>query len=251
MSRIKSMGLMACAAMLLNACAAYPPEEDPVLIKLNELDRRLTAIERVIQNESLVDLMSRVEDQNTELSALRGQVEELAFTSENTAERQRELYLDLDQRLQRLEQGGAAASSAGGGSGSLPVPNGSARDNYQAAFELLKEGRYEQAANAFSQFLETYPDSNLADNAQYWLAESYYVTQQYRKALPAFEKVVTQYPDSRKVPDALLKIGYCNYELGEWNDARAALSRVSSDYADTTAARLAQQRLERMQSEGR
>jgi TolA-binding protein len=52
------------------------------------------------------------------------------------------------------------------------------------------------------------------------------------------------------VPDALLKMGYCNYELERWNDARAALARVQADYPETTAARLAEQRLKRMDSEG-
>ncbi len=103
---------------------------------------------------------------------------------------------------------------------------------------------------AFRQFLVSYPDSELADNAQYWLAESYYVTQQFEQALSSFETVIDDHPRSRKVPDALLKMGYCNYELERWNDARAALARVQADYPETTAARLAEQRLKRMESEG-
>ncbi len=134
--------------------------------------------------------------------------------------------------------------------GQLPLPGGSDRDNYQAAFELLKEQRYEPAAMAFKQFLVTYPDSELADNAQYWLAESYYVTQKFDEALAAFELVITTFPRSRKVPDALLKMGYCNYELKAFASARDALVRVQSDYPETTAARLAGQRLSRMEEEG-
>ena len=134
--------------------------------------------------------------------------------------------------------------------GQLPVPGGSDRDNYQAAFELLKEQRYEPAAMAFEQFLVTYPDSELADNAQYWLAESHYVTQMFDRALAEFEVVISKFPRSRKVPDALLKVGSCNYELKDWAAARAALSRVQSEYPDTTAARLAGQRLTRMEEEG-
>jgi tol-pal system protein YbgF len=135
--------------------------------------------------------------------------------------------------------------------GQLPVPGGSDRDNYQAAFELLKEQRYEPAALAFQQFLVSFPDSQLADNAQYWLAESYYVTDQFDNALRQFEVVINDYPRSRKIPDALLKIGYSNYELERWEDARGALSRVQAEYPDTTAARLAEQRLTRMDDEQR
>jgi len=132
----------------------------------------------------------------------------------------------------------------------LPVSGGSDRDYYQAAFELLKERRYEPAASAFEQFLARFPDSELANNAQYWLAESYYVTQQYDLALSEFETVIGSFPDSRKVPDALLKTGYCNYELERWDDARRSLTRVQTQYADSTAARLAGQRLQRMDEEG-
>jgi len=115
---------------------------------------------------------------------------------------------------------------------------------------LLKEQRYEPAAMAFEQFLVTYPDSELADNAQYWLAESHYVTQKFDAALGAFQVVIGQFPRSRKVPDALLKVGYCNYELKRWDAARDSLRRVQGEYPETTAARLAGQRLERMEEEG-
>jgi tol-pal system protein YbgF len=134
--------------------------------------------------------------------------------------------------------------------GQLPIPGGSDRDNYQAAFELLKEQRYEPAALAFQQFLVAFPDSELADNAQYWLAESHYVTQQFEQALGEFRVVIETFGSSRKVPDALLKMGYCNYELKRWDAARGSLTRVQRDYPETTAARLAGQRLERMDEEG-
>ncbi len=253
MNRILRAAAVSGLAALAAACATVPPEQDPVLLKLNELDRRLAAVERVVQNDSLVTLVTRVDALQQENAELRGMVEELAHAGESTGERQRELYLDLDQRLQRLEQAGAGSVVDGAPlkPGQLPVPSGSERDNYQAAFELLKDGRYDEAATAFQQFLQSYPKSELADNAQYWLAESFYVTQKYAKALPAFETVVSSYPRSGKVPDALLKIGYCNYELKRWDAARSALSRVRAEYPDTTAARLAIQRLERMDNEKR
>ncbi len=234
----------------LAGCVTTPPQEDPVLIKLAEIERRLVSLERVVQNDSLVNLVTNVDGLQQDMNQLRGQVEELAFSAESTTKRQRDLYLDLDKRIQSIEKGGAVSTTTTG-RGGLLVPGGSDEGNYRAAFELLKEGNYEQAAVAFNQFLTTYPNSGLADNAQYWLAESYYVSQKYDAALPAFERVVNGFPDSAKVPDALLKIGYCNYELKNWADARTALARVEADYSDTTAARLASQRLARMRSENR
>ncbi len=235
-----------------------PQADDPVLVKLNELERRLGALERMLASGSLIDLTVQTDELQQQTRELQGRIETLEHDATASVERQRELYADLDMRIQNLER--VALGSTGrlsvldGGSlapGQLPVPSGSDRDNYQAAFELLKEQRYEPAVMAFQQFLVSYPDSQLADNAQYWLAESYYVTQQYDLALDEFEKVISNYATSRKVPDALLKVGYCNYELQRWNAARRALGRVQADYPDTTAARLAEQRLKRMDSDGR
>jgi tol-pal system protein YbgF len=243
--------------LLLAGCSVLtPPAEDPVLIKLDEMDRRLQAIERVVQNQSLVNMSQQLSTLERRVDELAGIAEETEYNASTTSERQRELYADLDARIQGLEAALQARSSVNvldGGPlspGQLPVPGGSDRDNYQAAFELLKEQRYEPAAMAFKQFLVTYPDSELADNAQYWLAESFYVTQQFEEALASFKTVIDVYPRSRKIPDALLKMGYCNYELERWDDARGALSRVQEDYPETTAARLADQRLKRMGTEG-
>lgn len=250
--------LLLTPAFALGGCTLFEtqPDEDPVLVKLDDLDRRMQAIERVVQNQSLVNLTQQVSAMERRDSELQGQVESLEYESETTAGRQRQLYADLDARIQVLEESLQARESRSvmdGGTlspGQLPVPEGSDRDNYQAAFELLKEQRYEPAAMAFQQFLVAYPDSELADNAQYWLAESHYVTQMFDEALAEFEVVITKFPESRKVPDALLKMGYCSYELEQFDVARTSLERVTSEYPETTAARLAGQRLERMDDEG-
>lgn len=252
---------LACLATLaVSGCLMVPPEEDPVYLKQVDIDNRLVRVEKIIDNQGLTNLMSQLEQLQRETAALRNEVETLRHEAEQATERQRQQYSDIDQRLQVIEQRASAQARADanrpvleGGSlapGELPVPGGNERANYQAAFELLKQGRYDQASLAFRQFLAAFPDSNLSDNAQYWLAESHYVTQKYREALPEFEAVLKNYPQSRKIPDALLKIGYCNYELKRYEAARKALTTVVQNYAETTAARLAGQRLEVMASEG-
>ena len=248
--------LLLAPTLALGGCALLQPTEDPTAARLDELERRMQAIERVVQNQSLVNMTQQVAAVERQGDEMQGRVETLEHHSETTADRQRQLYADLDARIQELESSMSARNAVGvmeGGTlapGQLPMPSGSDRDNYQAAFELLKDGRYEQAGMAFEQFLVTYPDSELADNAQYWLAESHYVTQNFDRALTEFQTVIDSYPRSRKVPDALLKMGYCNYELKSWDDARASLARVQADYPETTAARLAGQRLKRMEEEG-
>lgn len=236
----------------LTGCASTPPEQDPVVQKLTELDSRLLRIERVLANQSLLDLSQRIEAAQAETRTLRGQLDELQHQVSRTQEQQRELYGDVDRRIAALEGSGAPAAAASSTRPSgLPVPQGDDRANYQAAFDLLKDGKYEQAISGFSQFLATFPTSTLADNAQYWLGEAHYVTKQYPEALRDFRTILEKYPDSRKTPDALLKIGYCNYELKNWAEARSALGQVVQRFGDTTAARLASQRLAKMDSEGR
>lgn len=255
---IKRSILPLVMAVVLSGCSLLqpPPSEDPVLIRLADMERRLQTIERVMDNQSLVQLSQQVSALERRADQLQGSAETLQYNSEDTAERQRQLYADLDSRIQELErrlQARGGNSVLDGGTlppGQLPVPGGSDRDNYQVAFELLKEERYDMAAVAFKQFLLEFPDSELVDNAQYWLAESYYASDSFEQALRDFQVVIDEYPRSSKVPDALLKMGFCNYNLKRWDAARATLSRVQADYPETTAARLAGQYLTRMESEG-
>lgn len=262
MNNFKPLALMAAllAAGVLAAGCALPPEEDPVLLKLDELDQRVASIERVVRNESLLQIAAELETLRTEVRELRGNVDALQHEAEGAATRQRDQYLDLDQRLQSLERrtrGGEPLSAAPGDGpepgvvGALPAVGGDESANYQAALELLRQGRYPQAEAAFTQFLADFPESELSDNARYWLAETHYVNREFETALAGFQGVIENYPNSRKVPDALLKAGYCQYELERWDDARSSLEAVVEQFPDSTAARLASQRLERMRAERR
>jgi tol-pal system protein YbgF len=238
------------ASALFSGCATTPPEQDPVVQRLTEMDSRLLRLERVLANQSLLDLSQRIEAAQAETRALRGELDELQHAVQKTQDSQREMYNDVDRRVTALEGGGGAAPAAAGANApGLPVPQGDDRANYQAAFDALKDGKYDEAVNGFKHFLTTFPTSPLADNAQYWLGEAHYVMKQYPDALRDFKTVIEKYPDSRKIPDALLKIGYCNYELKNYPEARSALGQVVSRYGDTTAARLAGQRLTKMESE--
>ena len=248
----------AASILMLSGCTLLQPApaEDPVLVKLDQLERRLESIERIVNNESLVQLSQQVSTLERRADQLQGDAEILRYDAEETADRQRLLYADIDARIQSLESSLQARGSGyvlDGGTlppGQLPIPEGSDRDNYQVALELLREERYDMAATAFRQFLVAFPNSELADNAQYWLAESYYASNKFEQALQDFEAVINDHPRSRKVPDALLKMGYCNYSLKRWAAARVTLTRVQADYPETTAARLAGQYLQRMDSEG-
>lgn len=120
------------------------------------------------------------------------------------------------------------------------------RAQYQEAFGLLKQSRYDQAIRRFTEFLSAHPDSDYSDNAQYWLAEAYYVTRDFEPALDEYRKLVNNYPDSQKLTHGLLKIGYTLQELGRPDEAKQQLQDLIEKHPGTTAARLAEERLQRM-----
>jgi len=122
--------------------------------------------------------------------------------------------------------------------------------DYQQAFNTLMDRRYDEAQQAFRLFLNSYPRSTLADNAQYWLAEANYVTRDFDGALTEFGKVIQDYPSSPKVSDAMLKIGYIQYEKKEWGAARGTLENLTRRYPSSTASQLAKKRLDKLQREG-
>ena len=227
----------------LAGCAMTVKEDDPYAVKVRQMEQRLTTIDRVLDSQSLVQMMGRVEELQNEVRTLRGEVETLRHDLDGVRQRQRDIYLDLDQRLQVLE----SATSANGSQGA----SGNDRDAYQAAFALLREARYEEAKQAFERFLENYPQSALVPNAWYWLGEVNYVNKNFETAVDQFRKVVDEFPQSTKAPDAWLKLGYCHYELGQWDKAKEALRAVAQRYPEHPAAGLANERLERMTREGR
>jgi tol-pal system protein YbgF len=249
--RASIWGFVCLAGWALAGCASTPPEEDPVHIKLNDLDTRLARIERVVSNQSLLDMANQVESLRNDVRAMRNDVDVLSHSLESSRKQQKDLYSDLDARLKAVEaRGGGAAAAAGAPAGAGDVQSADAdKGAYQAAFDLLKAGQYDRAIAGFQAFLSTYPNSALADNAQYWLGEAYYVNKQFPESLAAFQRVVEKFPGSRKLPDALLKIGYCDYELKDYSAARSALEQVPAKFPDSASARLAQQRLEKMAAE--
>ena len=231
-------------AVLTNGCAQAPVNgayQNPQASVQNPSMRS--------NEQGIMEIVRQLDDLQRQVAQMQGSLEDLDYKSQSTQDRQRSLYIDLDDRLQDLERSISALNSMNIVDedeillGELPVPGGTDQENYQAAFELLKEQEYELASLAFIRFLSSFPGSSLIDNAQYWLSESYYAANQFQLALDQFTKVIENYPRSRKVSDALLKIGYCHFELGDWNQARYVFEKIQNDYPDSTVAKLAEQRI--------
>lgn len=210
--------------------------------RIETLEGRMEAVERKLDSQAFIEMARQLENQETEIRRLRGEVERLQYELDRAEARQKDQYVDLDARLKAAETTAAAAATAGV-PGAAPA---SPEAEYQAAINLLREGQYDPAAAAFRDFLAKYKDHELASNALYWLGESHYVRRDYPAALAAFEGVLRDYPGARKSPDALLKAGYCQQELKRYDSARATLARLMRDYPDSSAAAEAEARLKRL-----
>jgi len=239
--------------------------------------------------EQMVDMVLQIQQLQDELRMLRGQIEEQTHQIATLKSRQRDQYLDLDQRISELSSmrmstnpANPATSAVSVTPGYIPpaedvpeirtedrepsavtglaTPQSQARtaavtpqaeqEMYNNALKSVTDLRYADAAEEFQAFQQAYPQSDLADNAQYWLGESYYVTRNYEIALEAFQELLVKYPQSAKQPDTLLKIGYTHYELKQWDLARAALTQLKEQYPNTSFAHLAENRLDSMRVEG-
>jgi tol-pal system protein YbgF len=232
---------------------------------------RLDSIERKLDSRGLMEMSNRIEQMQRDIQQLRGDIEVQAHTLEEIQRRSREQYLDIDRRLQQVETGLTGAPPVQsttdttvvppvpvtGQPPSVPAPTpapapagAGERADYDTALAILREGRYAEATQAFNAFLANYPSSEYADNASYWLGETYYVNRDFKGALAAFNGLVDNYPNSPKASDSLLKMGYIYYEQKDWVASRQALETVVSDYPGTTATRLAHDRLLRMTKEG-
>lgn len=123
-----------------------------------------------------------------------------------------------------------------------PSAAATAQRDYEDAWKWLrkKDDRgaidYRGAIEQFKKFLGKHPDSNLADNAQYWIGESYYALQNFDQAIVEFDLVRKDYPKSDKVPAAWLKIGYSFAELGNRVDARLFLQEVINRFPQSKEA---------------
>lgn len=231
------------------------------------LTQRIERLERIIQGQGLVSLLSRVDQLQNEVQRLNGDNEALQHKLEQMQRRQRELYIDLDERIQAQANASAvpttpviasdsastavpaapaetAAAATTGEPTPVAVENGEAA--YQAALQTLRSGQYEQAVAAFTEFPKTYPQSSYLPNAYYWKGEAHLVLADYDNAVNSFQTVLDSYPDSQKVPDAMLKKGFAQFSLGKVDESKATLTTVIQQYPTTSAARLAKVKLERI-----
>jgi len=241
-----------------------------------QLEDRIAALEQQLKAQGLVEMFGAVEQLKADLARMRGQIEVLTHELAEAQKRQRDLYVDLDSRMRKLETAGAqppaAAAPAGAAAGVPPAAGGPAapvaatpavaanagaappaaapaadpaaeQREYDAALEQFKRADYPGAIASFGAFVKARPKSPLAPSAQYWIGNAQFARRDYRAAIAAQRQLVQQYPDSAKVPDAMLNIASAQGELNENAAARRTLEELIAKYPASEAAAKAKQRL--------
>jgi tol-pal system protein YbgF len=232
-------------ALALGGCATSP-EEDPVYIRMNDLDARVQRIERVLTNQSLLELAQRLDALQADVRTIRGEVELLQNQTEGGKTQTRNLYGDLEKRLAALETLGGVGGAPAAGATPVPVSGASEQAAYDAGMAALRAGSYDKAVSTFREVVTNYPHGDLAPNAQFWMGESYYTKGDLESAVTAYRKVLADWPDSRKAPDAMVKLGFSLSDLKRTGEARTTLEEVVRKYPGTNAAQLASDRLKRL-----
>lgn len=230
---------------------ALQQENQQLQQKLKAMDERVTKLDATLRSQGLLDLLQSVEAMKNDMAKLRGQIEVNTYNIDTTQKRQKDLYVDLDNRLRKLERVDGPAPSATPAPGASPAPatpavaSDPAAENrtYESAFNLFKIGNYQAAIAGFQNFLKTYPASPLAANAQYWIGNSYSALKDYKSAIAQQQKLIHTYPSSPKVPDALLNIASSQAELGDKDSAKKSLEEIVAKHPLSPAADTAKKRL--------
>jgi len=117
---------------------------------------------------------------------------------------------------------------------------------YDSAYQDFVKGQYALAQQGFAQYLQLLPESDLADNAQYWIGECNYSQKKYNEAVQAFQIVITQYAAGEKVPAAMLKMSYAQIALGKTQTAKENLEALIRRFPQSNEANLARTRLQEL-----
>jgi tol-pal system protein YbgF len=221
------------------------------------IDERLSKMETAVagatDRSAVLELASSIEALRGDIAKMRGQLEVAANQIETADKRQKDLYLDIDTRIRKLEEAReqAAAAAAAAAAAQPPAQPAQPAESqqagemraYQAALDQFKLGNYSLAVSAMQGFLVTYPSSALAPNAQYWIGMAHSGQRDYKNAIAAQRKLLAAWPESDKAPDALLSIASSQETMGDRRNAQKTLQEVIARYPKSSAAASAKQRL--------
>ncbi|HYG61207.1 MAG TPA: tol-pal system protein YbgF, partial [Thermoanaerobaculia bacterium] len=206
-------------------------------------------------------LLKTEADMQVKLQEVSTQIDELQARLEDTNDRLAQLSQQIAATNQELRTfrntQPAPVTDPGMGGGTSPIggqppqtlPGGAGGGSadpkalYDAAYNDYLKGNYDLSVRQFEEYLANFPGTELADNATYWIGESYYRQKRFRQAIDQFDEVLRQYPRSDKAAGAVLKKGYAHIELGERTQGVTQLRGVIRQHPNSDEAKLARQRL--------
>ena len=220
---------------------------------MQAIETKLADLGRRVENLNLAAQSHDNSRLNDGMRSLHGEVENLRYLIENSTKRSQELYVDLDKRMQALESSGRLTrltidNQTAAPSGSPATATPEEETAYLKVFESLKASKHDEAIAGFQDILTKWPNGRYADNALYWIGESYYAKKDFNAALQSFQSVLDRHPNSLKAPDALFKLGLTQQQLGQADSARDSLNKVIQTYPNSSAAALARTRLEQLKT---
>lgn len=223
----------------------------------NEFNGRVSKLEAGARAQ--LELADQIELLKTEIARLRGENEVLSNDLANAIKRQKDFYVDLDNRLRKLEPHADAAAAAPQPATAAPAaapaaavappvtaadPAAESRD-YEAALTQLRGGKYKEAATGFIGFIRRHPGSSFQPSAHFWAASSLYQLKDNAAAAEYYAKVANQWPDDNRAPDALLGLASAQQAQGDAKAATRSLERLAAKYPSSSAAQIARQRLKK------
>ncbi|KDA54241.1 hypothetical protein EG19_00455 [Thermoanaerobaculum aquaticum] len=208
----------------------------------------VAALSRTIGQQTSQLLKSNADIQQ-EIRALREQMETLQAALESTNQRLGQLSQELAAAREKLQALGAAPAGAPAPAGTQPAlgtPASEPAQLYNSAYEDYMRGNYDLAIQGFSEYLRRYPDTELSDNALYWIGECHYSKKDYDRAIDTFTQLLNSYKTSDKAAAALLKKGFAYLEKGDKSQAVINLQYVVFEYPASPEASLAKERLAKL-----
>ena len=256
-------------AMLLGLCigcaATQNPRIDSNQSKIDNLKRELVFLkeqnsqlrreieelkkpfseQNLLISQNKADFSSQLVEITQKLEALQNQIQESDYRFSAFVERNRQLPRGRQPTNNFLAEPDSVASDSTATTAARPPQDiNRSRELYNTAYRDLNRGNYQLALQSFRQFLQQHPNTDLSDNAQYWIGEILYDQGRFANSIEEFEKVIKWYRESDKVPAALLKIGYAFISMQENDQGKLYLEEVIRDYPGSREANLAKGKLD-------
>ena len=215
--------------------------------KIDELERDTERLSEDLEDNGIV--ISRIveRDLNEMLSRLEALTQKVADLGSETGRQPAPLGPKVSASQEDRAEVGSPIGGEETGVESSEEPRTTEQVLYNASKDSFDQGRFEEGIEGFNTFLDRYPKSELADNAQYWIGECYTALGRYDLAIPAYEEVKKKYPKGNKVPDAMLKQAMAFLAIDDKTSTRILLKRIISTFPESDQAKVAEQRLETLE----